>query len=140
MSGESQGWTERKAAIERGDVVVINSRHDDNRREKARKDERGKQLRHARSRDKYDVAHEFIRPGETPSEDKLRREWERAEDRDAAREEREADIQNRMEAREEERRQAAVEAEAERREREEYATARLHARGHFEPGERRSSA
>jgi hypothetical protein len=129
MSGETQSWTERKAAIERGDLVVISSRHDNNRREKTRKDERGKQLQHARSRDKYDQAHGFIRPGATPSEDKLRREWERAEERDAAREEREADIQNRMEAREQERYEAAVEAEAEKREREKYTAARMRAHG-----------
>jgi hypothetical protein len=129
MSGETQSWAERKAALERGDLVVISSRHDNNRRDKTRKDERGTHLRHARSRDKYDQERGFIRPGQTPSEDRLRRSWEREQERAAAREEYEADVQNRLEAREEERRQLAVEAEAEKREREEYTAARMRAHG-----------
>ena len=138
MSGQTQSWPERREAIERGEVVVISSRHDDNRRDKTRRDERGRQLKYARSRDKYDIEHGYATPGSTANEDRLRRSWERTEERAAAREEREADIQNRLEAREQERYQASVDAEAERREREQNATARLHARGHFEPGERRS--
>ncbi len=138
MSGETQTWGERKKALERGELVVISKRHDDNRRTKARKDKRAEALRHAQSRDAYDIRHGYAQPGSTANVDRLKAGWQREDDRGTAREEFEADVQNQLEAREEQRRRAAVEEEAELREREQYATARLHARGHFEPGERRA--
>jgi len=85
-------WDERKQQLERGEVVVISKRHDDNRREHARKQNRPRQLELARSRDRLDRERGYIKANETPSEDKLRREWEREDDRATSREQREAEV------------------------------------------------
>jgi hypothetical protein len=122
-------WGARKAAIEAGDTIVITHKNDDRRREARRKKNRGQALQHAQSRDRYDRERGFIRPGATPSEDKLRREWESEEERGTTREEFAADVENELEARELARREAAVKAEADKREQEAYTSARMRAHG-----------